>query len=207
MQDALISKWARESHLSVEHLNSMRDLNRRFLDLSEAAASEWPAGGAGRRATLGLQIAPLTPSQRAAAANCPYALFDLRFADEPYWRGRLAETPNCRVADEPGVDTATLDFVRLAIFYTWHLASTTALAAQLMLGMHNGTAAAFRRITVDGLPALVASEAMNLSARWSNRQAYWSALLGAAAKADDKALRRVQLSGLQLAAAADLPVA
>jgi hypothetical protein len=186
-------------------LNSIRDLNRRFLDLSGTQAGEWPAAGDGRRIALGRQVAPLTAPQRAAAANCPYALFDLRFSDEAYWRGRLAEDPLCRVADERGIDFATLDFARLALFYAWHLASTTALAAHLMLGMHNDTAGAFRHISVDSLPALADTEAMHLTARWSDRQAYWSALLGAAASADLKALRRVQLSGLQLAAAADLP--
>ena len=65
--------------------------------------------------------------------------------------------------------------------------------------------AAFRRITVNQLPALVATEAVHLSARWSGCAAYWSALTAAASRADPTALRRVQLYGLQLAAAARLP--
>jgi hypothetical protein len=66
---------------------------------------------------------------------------------------------------------------------------------------------AFRGVTLNRLPALVASEAVNLSARWcSQRCFYWSALMCAASRKDDaQRLRKVQLFGLQLAAAARLP--
>jgi hypothetical protein len=193
MQDATIGNWVWESHLSVEHLNSMRDLNHRFLDLTQA-----------RDCSLGTKVAHLSAAQRAAAASCPYALFDVRFGDDAHWQGCLAAGAQCGVADGPGVDEATRDFVRLALFYAWHVASSTAIAAHLLLGMHATTAAALRRVTVDRLPALVATEAAHLTARWSDCPAYWTALLDAAARADAKALRRVQLSGLQLAAAAHL---
>ena len=96
----------------------------------------------------------------------------------------------------------TVDFVRIALFYTWHIASRADLTAHLLLGMHANTADAFRRVAVDALPALALAEAPNLSARWSGCHAYWSALMNAAARPDTGELRRVQLSGLQLAAAA-----
>jgi hypothetical protein len=50
----------------------------------------------------------------------------------------------------------------------------------------------------------VASEAAHLSARWNGCSAYWSALTSAASRSDPAALHRVQLYGLQLAAAARL---
>jgi hypothetical protein len=196
MQDAFIGKWAREPHLSVEHLTSMRGLNRRFLDLAGKGAIS-PA--------LGTQVAALSPSQRAAAADCPYALFDLRFRDDAHWRSRLQMIGTWRIADELNIDHDTVDFVRLALFYSWHLASSAGLTAHLLLGMHSNTADAFRRVAVDALPALAATEAVNLTARWSDCNAYWSALTAAAAQPDPAVLRRVQLSGLQLAAAAQLP--
>jgi hypothetical protein len=190
----LIGNWVQESHLSFEHLTSMRGLNRRFLDL---------AGKGILSPGFGAQVAPLSSSQRAAAADCPYALFDLRFQDDAHWRGRLAG--GVKVADEPHLDEDTVDFVRLALFYTWHVASSAGLAAHLLLGMHANTADAFRRISVDELPALAVAEAPNLTPRWSHCNAYWSALINAAARPDPGVLRRVQLSGLQLAAAAQLP--
>jgi hypothetical protein len=71
--------------------------------------------------------------------------------------------------------------------------------------MRTDTVEAFRRIPVDALPGLARSEAAILAARWSGCSAYWSGLIGAAARPDPAALRRIQLFGLQLAAAAQLP--
>ena len=195
MQDAFVGNWAQESHLSADILGSLHDLNHRFLDLAATRTADWVSG----------RVAPLSAAQRAAAAGCPYALFDLRFQDEAHWRLRLQNSGGWRVADESVVDDETVNFVRLALFYAWHVASGASLKAQLLLGMNGTTAAAFRGITVNQLPALVVTEAVNLSARWSGCTAYWSALTAAALRADPAALRRVQLYGLQLAAAARLP--
>jgi hypothetical protein len=137
MQDAYIGNWAQQPHLSTQHLISVSGLNRRFLDL---------AGKGILSPGFGAQVAPLSPAQRAAAADCPYALFDLRFQDDAHWRGRLQTCVPMRIADEPHVDEDTVDFVRLALFYTWHVASSTGLAAHLILGMHANTADAFRRV-------------------------------------------------------------
>ena len=194
MQEAIVGNWAQDSPLSAQTLGSLRDLNHRFLDLL-AARAEWVAG----------RVAPLSSAQRAAAAGCPYALFDLRFQDEMHWRLRLQNAGSWRVADESAADDATISFARIALFYVWHVASSASLGAQLLLGMNGNTAAAFRRITVNQLPALAVTEAAHLSARWSACHSYWSALTAAAASADAAALRRVQLYGLQLAAAAWLP--
>src|SRR5260221_4701519 len=190
MQEAFVGNWAQESHLSAEILGSLRDLNHRFLDLTASRTTDWVAG----------RVAPLSAAQRAAAAGCPYALFDLRFQDEGHWRLRLQTSEAWRVADESTADDETVNFVRLALFYAWHVASSAGLKAQLLLGMNGTTAAAFRRITVNQLPPLVATQAVHLSARWSGCTAYWSALTAAAAPAHPPARRRIQLPGLQRAA-------
>jgi hypothetical protein len=197
VQEAYLDgNWTQQSYVSVEHRTSIRGLNIRFLDLA----------GSGLLSTeLARQVAGLAAAQRAAAANCPYALFDLRFADDVHWRGRLQTMGAWRIADDSKVDQEIVDFVRLALFYTWHVASSAGLAAHLLLGMHGNTAEAFRGISVDALPALALAEAANLTARWSACSSYWTALISAAARPDPAALRRVQLSGLQLAAAAQLP--
>src|ERR1700722_20265885 len=210
MQDAYVGGWARESHLSARILESLRDLNHQFLDLAAART-----GGVAR------QVSALSAAQRAAAAGCPYALFDLRFQDDAHWRERLQGLRSCYVADRSAVDDQgdaqgddqadsqgddkTVGFVRLALFYAWHVASSEGLKAQLLLGMNVGTAVEFRRITLNQLPALAAIEAKHLSARWSGCTTYWNALTAAARRTDLKALRRVQLQGLHLAAAARLP--
>ena len=194
MQEAFIGSWARESQLSAEILGSLRDLNHRFLDLAPAREG-WAAA----------RVAALSAAQRAAAAGCPYALFDLRFQDDGHWRLRLQNLGSWRVADESAAGDDTVSFVRLALFYAWHVASSEGIKAQLLLGMNGTTAASFRRLTVNHLPALVASEAKHLSPRWNGCAVYWGSLAAAAARTDPKALRRVQLHGLQLAAAARLP--
>jgi hypothetical protein len=205
MQDAMVGSWAQETHLSDGTLRSLRALNHRFLDLAAARTNEWVICGGNSSLRLAGQVAPLSAVQREAAAACPYALFDFRFQDDGHWRLRLQDLGGARVADESVVDDETVDFVRLALFYAWHVASSTAIAPQLLLGMNGNTASALRRITVNQLPALVAAESANLSARWCDCAAFWSALTGAALRADPAALRRVQLYGLQLAAVARLP--
>ncbi len=206
MQEAIVDGWAQESHWSAESLASLRDLNHRFLDLAAAGSNPW-AGTCGAKLSPGLaaQVAPLCAAQRAAAAACPYALFDLRFQDDGHWGRRLCNAGEWRVADESLVDDDTSSFVRLALFYAWHVASGAGLKAQLLLGMNGTTVMAFRGITVDHLPALVVTEAAHLSARWGECTAFWSALTAAASRTEPAALRRVQLHGLQLAAAARLP--
>lgn len=204
MQDAIVGSWGQESHLSAGILGSLHDLNHRFLDLTASRRDAWAARGAGASQGVAGQLATLSATQRAAAAACPYALFDLRFQDEGHWQSRLQNAAPGRVADEHVMDEDTVNFVRLALFYAWHVASSAGLAATLLLGMNGNTAAAFRRFSVNHLPVLVATEA-HLSARWSECDTFWNALTAAAARSNPAALRRVQLYGLQLAAAARLP--
>ena len=204
MQDAHVGSWTREAHVSVEMRESVRELNHRFLDLVSSQPCGWHASRQGLSVEVFAQVAPLSAAQKAAASNCPYALFDLRFHDDCHWQTRLRSTGQWKVAEEATVDADTLEFVRLALFFAWHVASTTKLAAQLLLGMHDATAAAFRSATIDCLPSLAATEATHLTARWNDCAGYWSALTRAASGPNSAELRRIQLYGLQLAAAARL---
>jgi hypothetical protein len=178
---------------TAEH-GSMRELNHRFLEL---LAGDAP---------FGARLQELTREQRAAAADCPYALFDLRLHDAAHWQLRLSPALGPRVADRPEVSAELADFMRLALFYAWHVAASGSLFAKLLLGMHEGTGRAFTRITVDRLPELALAESRELRARWLQCEGFWAALVGAAARQDAKRLRRVQLYGIQLAAAAQLPL-
>jgi len=199
MQDAFL--WARQASFPAHTLASLRELNRRFLDL--AAAHSGKPGGLELPQETAAPLAGLSVEARAAAADCPYALFDLRFHDDAHWRVRLGES--WHVADEVPVADDVTAFTRLALFYAWHLAATPKQGAQLWLGMAESTAAAFRGVSLDRVPALAVSEAVNLSARWSTSTFYWRALTAAAARGDPRRLRRVQLFGLQLGAARLLP--
>ncbi len=199
MQDAFI--WVRRPNFSAELLGSLRDLNQRFLDLAAVH------GGGSLRLPQepAAQLKSLSTTQRAAAADCPYALFDLRFGDPTHWRSRLSAVGPWCIADDVPVEPDIAEFVAVALFYAWHVASTPSLGAQLWLGMPEPTAAAFRSVSLKCLPALAASEAVNLSARWGSSAFYWSALAHAASHGDSRRLRKVQLFGLQLGAACLLP--
>ena len=122
MQDAFL--WARQASFPAQTLASLRELNHRFLDLA-AAHSESP-GDLKMPKETAAPIASLSAEARAAAADCPYALFDLRFHDDAHWRARLGES--WRIADEAAVADDVTAFTRLALFYAWHLASTPKLA-------------------------------------------------------------------------------
>jgi hypothetical protein len=175
--------------------NSLRELNRRYLGIAVSAGS----------ALLLPRVAGLSPAQLAAAADCPYALFDLRFGDEQYWSRRLLSQSVWHIADAPLVAPEVVEFARLALFYVWHVASGAPLHAQLLLGMPRNVAAAFALLTVDRLPGIAIAEACNLTPRWHTCDAYWNALIDAAARPSAAALRRAQLRGIQFAAAARLP--
>lgn len=205
MQDANAGGRVSGSQVPAAMLVSVSELNHRFLDLIGSRPRRWDLDNrVGLSAELCGQIAPLSDAQKKAAADCPYALFDLRFQDEYYWQSRLRGAGSWSVADLPAGDDDCVTFVRLAIFFAWHVAATGKLAARLLLGMSDATSGAFREATIGCLPALVAVESANLTARWSGNPAYWRALSRAASHTNSAALRRVQLHGLQLAAAARL---
>ncbi len=172
-------------------LMSLRELNRRFLGLPAAAGAGAPRPG----------FAGLADAQRSAAADCPYALFDIRFGDEAHWSRLLRDPGAWHVADAQRVDPETLEFVRVALFYVWHVATSAPLRAQVLLGMPRETVALFASQTVDRLPSLALLEAARLSPRWQGCDAYWDALLAAAQRPGSDALRRAQLRGIQFAAA------
>ncbi len=204
MQEAANVNWVRESHWSDDQMSSLACLNQRFLDLAGARSGVWQQSHAG---ALAGRLAPMPEKERAAAAACPYALFDLRFNDAAYWETRLQYGSLWRVAEAPVVDEDVLRFTQLALFFSWHVACTSALAARLLLGMATQTAAALARMPVNDIPALAATEAVHLRVRFGDCGVYWQALMNAATRQDARVLKRVQLCGLQLSAAAQLPTA
>ena len=204
MLDARIDHWSREAHVRKESFDSVRQLNHRFLELLATPAGRGATGGAALSHMLSERIAPLTEAQRRAAADCPYALFDLRFHDDAHWQPRLLGGVAWQVHEAGPIDEAVIGFVRMALFLAWHVAHSGRVAAPLLLGMGDATAAAFRAVSIDRLAGLAPVEAENLTARWSHCALYWRALTGAAGRTNGDELRRIQLYGLQLTAAARL---
>jgi len=193
-----------EAALSPHLLRSLSELNRRFLDLAGAsrATAEWLPRVPSE---LAQRIGALPSDRRAALSTCPYALFDLRFCDEAHWHSALQSGAAWRVNDTSHAGAGTAEFVQLALFYSWHLASSSPHAATLFLGMSERTAKALAGITLDKLPGLFESQRHHLGLRWAHCKSYWFAMTGAASAPQSRNLRRAQLFGLQVAAAARLP--
>ena len=204
MRDELANNWTRGSKISTEVLESLRELNHRFLDLLGA-----PVGDRRFANCVGLsmetcdRLAPLSADQKSALSACPYALFDLGLDDAGKWRTRLESTMRWNVCDQARAEPSTVEFVRSALFFSWHVAVTSRLTARLLLGMSEETTGLFRGLTIDCVSAL-ATEAVPVTARWRDCPTYWAALTDGAGRTNAAFLRRVQLSGLQLAAATHL---
>ena len=186
MQDPIVDTWTREAPITGEIGRTLRELNLRFLDLDGIAAPG---------------LVALPPARKASIADCPYALFDLRFEEDAYWRTRLDIAMPHWVAERGAADGEVAAFVRLALIYAWHLATSATLQARLLLGMSARTAATFADATVVRLTQIAEAEAPNLAPRWPRCTAFWDGLADAAGTADRVRLRRIQLYGLQLAVA------
>ena len=78
MHDTEVANWRRNAQVPVELLVSLRGLNYRFLELIAALPAGWNSPRRGLDDGIFTRIAALSSAQRAAVANCPYALFDLR---------------------------------------------------------------------------------------------------------------------------------
>ena len=190
MRDLIVEPWTREAPITGEIGRTLRDLNRAFLDLDGIAAPG---------------LVALPPARKSAIAECPYALFDLRFHDHEHWRRNLRGAGGCCVAETPAGEQRVVAFVRVVLFYAWHLATTARHEASLLFGIPESTADVFAETSPAQLMSIAAMQTVNLSARWRHCEAYWGSLADAAERADRANLRRVQLSGLQLVAAARLP--
>jgi len=205
MRDAPVGIWTEDSRASVEMRHSLRELNFRFLTLVGNMADDWnTVRHIGLPAELSSRLVSLSLLQRRAIANCPYALFDLRYGNDDHWLRGVEDGENTGVSDDEPAGPETLEFVRLALFYSWHIAMTAGVAARLLLGMSEVTTRAFRDMTIDHVATIAAHAAGHLTARWCNYPAYWLALTRAATVSNSSGLRRIQLSGLQLAAAVQL---
>ncbi|MDE2293878.1 MAG: hypothetical protein KGL36_00320 [Gammaproteobacteria bacterium] len=186
MQDPNVDTWTRETPITGEIGRTLRELNRGFLDLDGIAAPG---------------LVALPAARKASIADCPYALFDLRFDEDAYWRTRLEIAMPDRVAESPAGPPQVVAFVRLALIYAWHLATSANLQARLLFGMSARTARAFADETVVRLTQIADAEAVHLAPRWPRCSAFWDGLAEAAEAADRARLRRIQLYGLQLAVA------
>jgi hypothetical protein len=143
--------------------------------------------------------------QRCAA--CPYLLLDAGFSEPARWDGgalsggvRDADAPNAYFSGPSGVV-----LLRRALVLAWHLARSNRLTARVVLGMSLECAERIGGRALRELEALAESRPLWILPRWEAETKVWRQMIQAALDGRETALRRVQLRGLQLLAAAGAP--
>lgn len=196
VHDAPEGAYAARAVIDASALTSIQEANLAFLAL--LGRGGWPAGSApapGLGAEILEELGRLDGRSRAALADCPYTLFDLRFADAAFWRGAA-------VAAVPPAESSLLTgFTRTAVFLAWHLAQSNELAASLVLGMSAPVQRLWRGMPVSSLEAVALVAAPHLTARWGSHPTFWAKLLDTAGPGGRDRGEAVRLLGLQLIAA------
>lgn len=198
VHDAPEGAYAARAVIDASSLSSIQEANLAFLAL---------LGGRGRPAgsspALGLgaeildELGRLDARARSALADCPYTLFDLRFADGAFWK-----TAACPAAPVPAAESPLLTgFTRTAVFLAWHLAQSNELAASLVLGMSGQVQRLWRGMPVSALEAVALAAAPHLTARWGRHPTFWAKLMDTAGPGALDRGEAVRLLGLQLIAA------
>jgi hypothetical protein len=191
--------WGEQVLFSPNIVEALSSVNGAFIALAVELQSIRPGAP-----VLGLPGPVLAPLQRCPEAAfrlpLPYALFDLRFRDERFWK---SETRAARGIQDGGrtpvADNRLLRFARSGLMLAWHLAQLDYRVARLALGVEPGTQEALESLPVAALDGFARRLAPAVSARFATRQRFWSRLVAALRMPTETArLERLKLLGLQL---------
>ncbi|HLY51378.1 MAG TPA: hypothetical protein VKQ31_00070 [Steroidobacteraceae bacterium] len=197
------SPSARLSWLRAETLESLIELN----ELSLALLAEQAAQHGSAPVPLLREVRSLWPRLdapgRRRAAGCPYLLLDAGFADAERWRGPAGHVGESAGQAGPAFFTVpgTVEVLRLALTWAWHLARTQLPAARLLLGTSAPCAALIGGCTLRQIQALAERRAEWLRPRWATRPQMWRGLLLAAGSGEPRQLEEAHMHGLTLLAA------
>jgi hypothetical protein len=191
--------WGEEVLFNPRILEAISSLNGAFIALAIELQGARPGVG-----VLGLPAAVLAPLQRCPAGPfglpLPYALFDLRFRDERYWKSEARAARGIQDGSRTQLaDTRLLRFARSGLMLAWHLAQLDHRVARLALGVEPGTQEALESLPLGVLDSFARRLAPAVSARFCARQRFWSQLIAALRiPTESGRLARVKLLGLQL---------
>lgn len=193
----------RLSWLRPETLEALAELNElSFALLAEQAVVQGTSAG-----TLLREVRTLWPELdadgRRRAAACPYLVLDAGFADAERWRGPAGRVGEAARAGGPPFFTVpgTVEVLRLALTYAWHLARTQLAAARLLLGTPATCATLIGGCSLRQISVLAERHAEWLRPRWAARPQVWRGLLLAAGSGEPRQLEQAQMHGLTLLAA------
>jgi hypothetical protein len=192
--------YARSALLAPDCLDAIAKANLAFIELLRARASCSQAGMYGIATKTINRLVQLPPSQQVMLADCPYALFDLAYADARLWR---------TITQRPALPDLTPDnpnskFVRMAVFLTWHLSRSSDEAAILGLGMAPDVLRIWRGVELNALEEIASAAGASLTARFANHGIFWERLITSVVTRDISPSSSIRLLGLQLLAASRL---
>jgi hypothetical protein len=191
--------WDREPLFSGRVIDALGSVNSAFVSLAVDLHAVRPGMPVlGLPAHVLAALARATPS--GVGLSLPYALFDLRFRDERFWRFQAAAAHAVHDA-QPGTaaDSRLLRFMRGAVTLAWHLAQVDARVARLSLGLDGTTQEILAGLPVGSLDSVSRRAAPALAARFCSRERFWRLLSGALwLPPEPEGLERLKLLGLAM---------
>lgn len=135
---------------------------------------------------------------RRRLASCPFLLVDAGFAEAQRWRrGGIEGVAENAGEASPFEDAGLPRLAYLSLTYAWHLARTRPLAAPLVLGMPQASAALLAGMSIRQLSECLARSVTWIRPRWAHDTAFWSYLLWAASSPEPQAFESARLLGVQ----------
>lgn len=191
--------WSERGLLDGVTRRTLVSLNLAFLDLAAELAEEG----------LLKQIPGLPPRAlnsliglEAASKLCerlPFALFDLRFADNAFWAAEIVAAGGMQDRFAlPTADKRIVAFTRAVIMVAWHLAQSRASCARLVFGASPATVAAIAAMPVASVERVARRVCPALSARFGSRTRFWLQFEGCAAQPNERSVALLRQLGLQI---------
>jgi hypothetical protein len=137
--------------------------------------------------------------QRLAA--CPYLLLDAGFSQHARWdQWLIGGVMDSTVQGGYFTDDGGVSVLRRTLLLAWHLARSNRLMAAVVLGMNTVAADRIGQRRLTDLETLAEHAPAWMVPRWEQQPIVWQQMIAAACSNRDRALRQVQLRGLQLLA-------
>ncbi|MES1190548.1 MAG: hypothetical protein ABUS47_05645 [Steroidobacter sp.] len=143
-------------------------------------------------------------------AACGFSLFSFSFHLADMWermaRSAVQESSVQRYAGDANaagnspIEVAYAGFAECALFFAWHLAQHQPMAARVMLGMREETAAILAPLQLWQCRQIAQRSYQMLTPRWPNNPYFWVDMLRYATTKDEEHFRFARLMGTQLIA-------
>ncbi|AMN48206.1 hypothetical protein ACG33_14085 [Steroidobacter denitrificans] len=195
--------------LTTALLARVHALNLDYLELLVADCRRTPCTGQAQRLPVRLHpwIRTLSRAACDGLATSPFALYSLRFDDEPFWeqvcrdakRTAVSMPVTQRYASVPG--SAAHAFCEVALLHAWHVAAVNRLSTRIVYAMPEATAMRLAQLTIWQVKHLAAAHPDLLAPGWPAHPAFWRDLLRFAHLGDQMRLSAAKLLGTQLVAA------